>query len=351
MCAHAPSLADTPGLPDLFCRPCYIILYNQNIVSLPLVRKVPKNCLATTYLDSIKTEPFVHAVDDNTPPRSELNTRSAEKMEVPLEITASERFKTADISEAYVKFRPVYPQSVANIIVDYMKSKGSLAFDFAVDVGCGSGQSTFLLYDYFTKIVGLDISETQIQQAKLKSGEDKSTESEVKFIVGDAHNLPFESSSVDLITCAMAWHWLDAEKFYDEAKRVLKPGGCLAIYGHGVVVKDNERIKNTFDLFHDALIPTDSLGEENMHVLNNYEGVEIPFSQTQRIDFSVPQKSSIDQLLGFLSSVSAYRITYCTKFPENTLMQEIRAKYDTEDGKRDVEEYTFPGYAILGINE
>ena len=293
----------------------------------------------------------MHVVD-NTPPYSELNTCSAEKiMEVRLEITASERFKTADISEAYVKFRPVHPQSVANIIVDYIKSKGSLAFDFAVDVGCGSGQSTFLLCEYFSKIVGLDISETQIQQAKLKCREYKSTESEVKFIVGDAHNLPFESSSVDVITCAMAWHWLDAEKFYNEAKRVLKPGGCLAIYGHGVTVKDNERIKNAFDLFHDALIPTDSLGEENMHVLNNYEGVEIPFSQTQRIDFSVPQKSSIDQLLGFLSSVSAYRITYCTKFPENTLMEEIRTNYKTEDGKHDVEEYTFPGFAILGNNE
>ena len=240
---------------------------------------------------------------------------------------------------------------MANIIVDYMKSNGSLAFDFAVDVGCGSGQSTFLLCDYFNKVVGLDVSETQIQQARLKLRDDKSKESEVEFIVGDAHNLPFESSSVDLLTCAMAWHWLDAEKLYDEAKRVLKPGGCLAIYGHGVIVKNNERIKNAFDQFHGALIPTDSLGSQNMHVLNNYKGVEISFSQTQRIKFSLPQKSSIDQLLGFFSSVSAYTITYCTKFPENTLMQEIRAKYEAEDGKRDVEEYTFPGFAILGINE
>ena len=48
-----------------------------------------------------------------------------------------------------------------------------------------------------------------------------------------------------------------------------------------MIVKDNNRIKNAFDLFHDALIPSDSLGEENMHVLNNYKGVEIPFSQTQ----------------------------------------------------------------------
>ena len=266
-------------------------------------------------------------------------------------MNASERFKTSDISEAYSKFRPVYPQNVANIIVDYMKSKGSLACDFAVDVCCGSGQSTFLLRDYFNKVVGLDISETQIQQAKVKCREDTSSELAVTFIIGDAHNLPFESSSVDLLTCAMAWHWLDTEKFYNEAKRVLKPGGCLAIYGHGVVVKDNNRIKNAFDLFLDALISSDSLEEESMHAINNYKGVEIPFSQTQRIEFSLPQKSSIDQLLGFISSVSTYSKTYCTKYPENSLMQKIRARYDTEEGKQDVEEYTFPGFAILGINK
>ena len=141
-------------------------------------------------------------------------------------MNASRRFSTSHISEAYSKFRPVYPQSVANVIVDYMKSKGSLAFDFAVDVGCGSGQSTFLLSDYFDKVVGLDVSETQIEQAKLKGASSKLA---VTFIIGDAHNLPFEPSSVDLLTCAMSWHWLDTEKFYDEAKRVLKPGGCLAI--------------------------------------------------------------------------------------------------------------------------
>ena len=232
-----------------------------------------------------------------------------------------------------------------------MQSKGSLTSGFAVDVGCGSGQSTFLLCDYFTKIVGLDISETQIQQAKLKYREDISTKSEVEFIIGDAHNLPFETSSVDLLTCAMTWHWFDAEKFYNEAKRVLKPGGCLAIYGHGVIVKDNDRIKNAFDLFHDALISSDTLGENNVHVMNNYQAVEIPFSQTQRIELSFPQKSSIDQLLGLMSSISAYKISYCTKFPENALMQEIRANYETKDGTHDVEEYTFPGFVILGINE
>ena len=118
-----------------------------------------------------------------------------------------------------------------------------------------------------------------------------------------------------------------------------------------MIVKDNNRIKNAFDLFLDALISSDSLEEESMHAINNYKGVEIPFSQTQRIEFSLPQKSSIDQLLGFMSSVSTYSGTYCTKYPENTLMQKIRATYDTEEGKQYEEEFTFPGFAILGINK
>lgn len=38
--------------------------------------------------------------------------------------------------------------------------------DFAVDVGCGSGQSIELLVPHFKKILGLDISEAQITEAK-----------------------------------------------------------------------------------------------------------------------------------------------------------------------------------------
>ena len=129
------------------------------------------------------------------------------------------------------------------------------------------------------KVVGLDISKEQIAQAKSKCME-VAPKVTVSFEVGDAHNLQLEPSSIDLLTCAMAWHWLDAEKFYVEAKRVLKPKGCLVVYGYGVQIKDNEHIKNAFDAFNDALIQSDCLGK-NMHVMNNYEAVELPFSQTQ----------------------------------------------------------------------
>lgn len=39
-------------------------------------------------------------------------------------------------------------------------------FHLAVDVGCGSGQSTQMLAKWFEKVIGTDISEAQIEEAK-----------------------------------------------------------------------------------------------------------------------------------------------------------------------------------------
>lgn len=51
--------------------------------------------------------------------------------------------------------------------------------------------------------------------------------------VGTAEELPFPDGSVDLLTAASAAHWFDAERFIKEAIRVLKPRGCLALFGYG----------------------------------------------------------------------------------------------------------------------
>jgi len=35
---------------------------------------------------------------------------------------------------------------------------------------------------------------------------------------------------VDLVTVASAIHWFDLEKFYAEVRRVVKPGGTVAVW-------------------------------------------------------------------------------------------------------------------------
>ena len=87
----------------------------------------------------------------------------------------------------------------------------------------------------FEKINGIDVSAEQIRHAP--TGNDR-----VRFSVGSADNLEFEDASMDLVTIAMALHWVDRDRFYSEVKRVLKPGGVLAAFGYNYlkVKLDNE---------------------------------------------------------------------------------------------------------------
>ena len=47
-----------------------------------------------------------------------------------------------------------------------MKFQRSQLLNLAVDIGCGTGQSTRPLAPYFEKVLGFDISEAQLENAK-----------------------------------------------------------------------------------------------------------------------------------------------------------------------------------------
>lgn len=113
-------------------------------------------------------------------------------------------FEGASHAAEYAQFRPTYSKSILNILLDYVSQRGG-GCNHAVDVACGSGQSTFYLGHHFRECVGLDISPQQIKQAQLRLRESKSVN--VRFEVADARSLPLEDSSADLVTIATAWHY------------------------------------------------------------------------------------------------------------------------------------------------
>jgi len=63
----------------------------------------------------------------------------------------------------------------------------------------------------------------------------------VAYHLGKAEALPFPENTFDLVTVGLAFHWFDQEKFLDEANRVLKPGGLLAIYNNYFISEMRER--------------------------------------------------------------------------------------------------------------
>ena len=69
-------------------------------------------------------------------------------------------FEGDEHSKIYALYRPTPPISLIEEILEKVPQKG-----LALDVGCGTGQNTRILAPYFGKVLGLDISETQIKIA------------------------------------------------------------------------------------------------------------------------------------------------------------------------------------------
>ena len=64
----------------------------------------------------------------------------------------------------------------------------------------------------------------------------------ITFRTSSAENLPFEDSTVTLITAGRAIQYFDFEKFFAECQRVLVPGGVVAFYSsdHVKFIIDDE---------------------------------------------------------------------------------------------------------------
>ena len=52
---------------------------------------------------------------------------------------------------------------------------------------------------------------------------------EARAVAGTAEEIPLPDASVDAITVAQAWHWVDPARATAEAARVLRPGGTLGL--------------------------------------------------------------------------------------------------------------------------
>lgn len=94
-----------------------------------------------------------------------------------------------------------------------------------LDVACGKGTSSKFLTKYFApgSITGINISEKQLQICRLVAPE-------CEFRLMDATRLDFGDSSFDNLLCIeAAQHFMTRHRFLEEAYRVLKPGGRLAM--------------------------------------------------------------------------------------------------------------------------
>lgn len=107
-----------------------------------------------------------------------------------------------------------------------------------LDVGCADGVFTNIIAKSTNanKIVGVDVVKTSILWAKKHWRNNH----KMKFMVGDAHDLKFNSNSFDAVYCLEALeHVVDPNRVLAEFKRVMKKGG----FGVFLVPSDNNLFK------------------------------------------------------------------------------------------------------------
>ncbi len=128
-------------------------------------------------------------------------------------------FSPKSAAERYVKSRTRFHSSIVKEISKVILPEN---YQTVLDVACGTGFSTTALTEVSQRIVGIDISDEML--AFCAKGEN------LEYVLASAENLPFDKSKFDLITISDALHWLDRDRFFSEAARVLKPNSWLVAY-------------------------------------------------------------------------------------------------------------------------
>jgi len=142
-------------------------------------------------------------------------------------------FAYKSAAERYAQHRPYFHPLVIENIKSHLELKAPVAR--ALDVACGTGQSTVALKEIADSVIGVDISDEMLGLAKQGSG--------IEYRNASAEDLSvFEDGSFDLITTSMAFHWFDHKHFLSEAHRVLKTDSWFIPYTNGFYgqMKENE---------------------------------------------------------------------------------------------------------------
>ena len=190
----------------------------------------------------------------------------------------------------YALYRPDYPEALFEFLAGQAPHV-RLSWDCAT----GSGQAAVGLARHFQMVVATDASAAQIRSA--------SRHPAVRYAVAAAERAPLAAGSAAAVTAAQALHWFDRPRFWEEARRVLVPGGVIAVWSyHGFhVTPEIEEV--VYRYYRDIVGPY--WPAERVLVERGYGSLEFPFDPVRSPELALEKRWDLAAVIGYLRTWSA----------------------------------------------
>lgn len=197
----------------------------------------------------------------------------------------------SSVASRYADFRPQYPAELFEYLAT-LAPRDATVWDCAA----GNGQATRGLARCFDRVIATDASKEQIASAPALSG--------VEFRVALAEEPGLPDASIGLITVAQALHWFDLPRFYAEAKRVLRPGGFMAVFAYGVTNVEGGEVDALVQDFYGGVL--DAYWPPSRRLVESgYRTLPFPFAEISPPAFRIEVNWTLEHLLGYFSTWSA----------------------------------------------
>lgn len=192
----------------------------------------------------------------------------------------------------YARFRPRYPAELFAWLA-VLPSRRERAWDCAT----GSGQAAVALAQYFKRVDATDASAEQVAHAAPHAG--------VHYAVGRAEAPAFGDGCMDLIAIAQSLHWFDLDAFYAQARRVLAPGGIVAVWGYELFRVDDRFDRELHWFYREVVGPY--WPPERAILEAGYRTLPFPFREIEAPRFEMRAVLDFDGVLGYLDTWSAVK--------------------------------------------
>jgi SAM-dependent methyltransferase len=122
----------------------------------------------------------------------------------------------------YVKYRPTYPRAVIDLLTSEC---GLTPASIIADLGSGTGLLAQLFLANGNRVLGIEPNQ------EMRAAGERLLAHDPNFIsvegMAEATTLP--DACVDIVTAGQAFHWFDIPATRAECRRILKPGGWVAL--------------------------------------------------------------------------------------------------------------------------